>query len=95
VFPNFHFLKYEIFDRAGRTVSYAYDDDHNLLSITDPLGIAIERNEYGDDGRLTATIDAQGSRTEYSYNIEGRTEAVKDKRGNTTVYTYDENGNIL
>lgn len=25
-------------------------DKHNLMSITDPMGVAVSRNEYDDDG---------------------------------------------
>ena len=82
-------------DNAGRAVGYTYDDDHNLKDIIDPSGAAIARNEYDEDGRLVATIDADGNRIEYEHDIDGRTEAVKDRRGNTTVYTYDDNGNVL
>lgn len=82
-------------DDAGRTVSFTYDDNHNLIDIIDPSGIAVGRNEYDEEGRLVAVIDADGNRTEYTHDVEGRTEVVKDRRGNTTVYTYDDNGNVL
>ncbi len=82
-------------DSADRTVTYTYDDDHNLLSITDPMGIAVERNEYGQDGRLIATIDAEGNRTEYSHDVEGREEVITDRLGNKELYIYDDHGNIL
>ena len=82
-------------DNAGRTVGYTYDDDHNLIDIIDPLGVAVARNIYDEDGRLAATIDADGNRIEYEHDIDGRTEIVRDKLGNATVYTYDDNGNIL
>ena len=82
-------------DDAGRTVMFTYDDDHNLIDIIDPSGIAVARNVYDEQGRLIATIDADGNRTEYEHDIDGRTETVRDKMGNVTVYTYDDNGNIL
>ena len=82
-------------DQALRQVSFTYDDNHNLLSIIDPMGIAIAHNEYDQDGRLIAIIDAEGNRVEYDHDIEGRTETVRDRLGNTTVYVYDERGNVL
>ena len=45
-------------DKAGRNVTYTYDNNHNLIDIIDPSGIAVARNEYDDEGRLVATIDA-------------------------------------
>lgn len=82
-------------DNADRTVGYTYDDNHNLIDIIDPMGIAVARNVYDEDGRLVAIIDSDGDKIEYVYDIDKRTEIVNDKRGNSTVYIYDENGNIL
>ncbi|MBR6402354.1 MAG: RHS repeat protein, partial [Eubacterium sp.] len=82
-------------DSADRTVSYTYDKNHNLISIIDPMGVAVSRNEYDSEGRLIATIDADGNRMEFSHDVEGRQEIVKDRRGNSTVYIYDDNGNVL
>ena len=82
-------------DNADRTVGYTYDDNHNLIDIIDPMGIAVARNVYDEDGRLVATVDADGNRIEYEHDLDGRTEIVRDKLGNVTVYTYDTNGNIL
>ena len=85
----------KVIDSADREVSFTYDRDHNLISITDPMGIAVARNEYGENGRLTAIVDSEGNRTEYDYDIGGRSQVVKDRLGNSTVYVYDDNGNVL
>ena len=85
----------EVKDSAGRVVSFTYDSDHNLLSIIDPEGHTVARNEYDDAGRLIATIDADGKRTEYSHNVDGREELITDRLGNSTLYIYDDNGNII
>ena len=82
-------------DDAGRTVSFTYDDNHNLIDIIDPSGIAVGRNEYDEEGRLVAVIDADGNRTEYTHDVEGRTELVTDRLGNKTLYVYDDSGNVL
>ncbi len=82
-------------DKAGRNVTYTYDNNHNLIDIIDPSGIAVARNEYDDEGRLVATIDADGNRTEYEHDVDSKTEVIRDRMGNPTVYTYDDNGNIL
>ena len=80
---------------AGKTVAFTYDDDHNMTGIIDPSGMAVARNEYDEEGRLIATVDADGSRITYTHNMDERQEVVRDRRGNVTVYTYDENGNII
>ncbi len=82
-------------DAADRTVTFTYDKQHNLASITDPSGVAVARNEYDENGRLVATIDAEGNRTEYAHDVEGRTELITDRLGNKTLYIYDDNGNVL
>ncbi|MHC1684224.1 MAG: RHS repeat-associated core domain-containing protein [Clostridiaceae bacterium] len=80
---------------ADATVKFKYDSKHNIVEIIDPKGVAVARNEYDENGRLIATIDANGNRMEYSHDIEGRQEVVKDRLGNTTVFTYDDKGKVL
>lgn len=82
-------------NKSGSTIKYTYDNNHNLSGIIDPTGAAVARNEYDQEGRLIATIDANGNRTEFSHDIDGRQEVMRDKNGNATVYIYDEQGNIL
>ena len=42
--------------------------------------------------RLTASIDGNGQRIEYTHDIAGQVEVVKNRRGHTTTYVYDDNG---
>ena len=74
---------------------YRYKIAHYLTDITDPRGIKAVRNEYDDNGRLTATIDADGHRIEYTHDIAGRLEQVRDRRGNLMSYRYDDRGRVL
>jgi RHS repeat-associated protein len=84
-------------DQVEQDTSFGYDPriPHYLRDIIDARGIRVARNEYDDDGRLVATIDADGNRVEFSRDIAGRVETVKDRRGNSTVYVYDERGRVL
>ncbi len=87
-------------DQKGNTTQFTYLNNpaippHYLEDIIDPRGIRVARNEYDDDGRLIAHIDAEGNRTELNHDITGRIETVTDARGNNTVYIYDERGNVL
>ncbi|MBC8059571.1 MAG: hypothetical protein H7Y18_02790, partial [Clostridiaceae bacterium] len=79
----------------GDVVGFKYDSKHNIIQITDPRGIAVARNEYDENGRLVATIDAAGNRMEYSHDVDGRQEVIKDRLGNSTFTNYDEKGNVL
>ncbi len=83
-------------DTGGDITSFAYlaRAPHYLKDIIDPRGIRVSRNEYDDDGRLVATIDAEGHRIEYTHNMVGRTEIVRDRRGYATTYAYDLEGRV-
>ncbi|MEO1034861.1 MAG: Ig-like domain-containing protein [Pseudomonadota bacterium] len=77
------------------TFTYRAGIEHYLEDIVDPRGIIVARNLYDAEGRLEATIDADGNRIEYTHNIAGRTETIRDRRGNSTTYIYDDDGNVL
>ena len=85
----------EVVNPLDQSVKFVYDNKHNLAQIIDPRGIAIARNEYDENGRLVAIIDALGNRTEYTRDVDTRVEIIKDRRGNTTELIYDEKGNVL
>lgn len=85
-------------DPVASTTRFTYDlvaFPHYLTAIDDPGNVQVLRNEYDDDGRLVATIDAEGHRIEYDHDIDGRTETVRDRRGNPTTYVYDDHGRVL
>jgi RHS repeat-associated protein len=65
-----------------------------LRDIIDPRGVRVSRNEYDDNGRLVATIDAEGHRIEYTHNLDGRLETIKDRRGYASTYAYDSEGRV-
>ncbi|MEM1263492.1 MAG: Ig-like domain-containing protein [Pseudomonadota bacterium] len=77
------------------TFTYRAGIEHYLEDILDPRGIRVARNLYDTEGRLEATIDADGNRIEYTHNVVGRTETIRDRRGNSTTYIYDDDGNVL
>lgn len=79
----------------GSKVFYEYDKNHNLTAMKDSEGRVVAREEYDENGKLIASIDAFGNRIEYEYDIEGNTQVVKDRNGNAYVYTYDNRGNVL
>ncbi|MDB9518158.1 putative Ig domain-containing protein, partial [Roseofilum reptotaenium CS-1145] len=86
-----------VVDREGNETKYYYENEqraHYLTRIEDPLGREGIRVEYGEDGRLSRTIDVNGEAVELVYDTEGQTQVVKDLYGKETFYAYDQNGNI-
>ncbi|MHC4498455.1 MAG: PKD domain-containing protein, partial [Planctomycetota bacterium] len=82
-------------DQEGSVTRFTYNSNHGLLDIIDARGIRGIRNEYDDEGRIIAHVDADGNRIEYTHNVGTRQEVVKDRLGNNTVYEYDDDGNIV
>lgn len=68
-----------------------------IEQIKDPRGLSPVRMEYDEAGRLVATIDAFGRRTEMRSNIALRTEVISDRSTppNQTVNFFDEHGNLI
>ena len=81
-------------DVSGAQTNFIYDE-HYLTEIIDARGIRACRNEYDDEGRLSAVYDANGDAVKFDNDIEGRRQTVTDRNGCVTVYTYDEKGNII
>ncbi|WP_049722685.1 choice-of-anchor A family protein [Gilvimarinus polysaccharolyticus] len=67
---------------------------HYLTDIIDPRGITVARNEYDDDGRLVARIDANGNRIEFDHDIDAKTETITNRLGHETTYVYNKRGDV-
>ncbi|NOY52344.1 MAG: hypothetical protein GXP58_01845, partial [Deltaproteobacteria bacterium] len=73
-----------------------YDALGNLVRVTEPGG-RITTFEYDTLDRLTATIDAEGVRTEYGYDLHDHRTimTVKTAQGDSvTTYDYDTAGRV-
>ncbi len=87
-----------VYDQVGNKTQFHYNQPgfpHYLTEVIDPLGRRGIKNEYNDDGRLTASVDAQGNRIEFARDIDGRQEIITDRVGFSTVLYYDERGNVI
>lgn len=82
-------------DTAGRVTEFQYDGEHYLIEIIDPRGVHVSRNEYDENGKLTAMVDANGGRVELQHDLNARIETLTDRLGNTTAYESDQRGNIV
>lgn len=90
------------FDRKGRTVSYAnereeagyigYDDVNRRTTHTRPDGGATLYT-FDEAGRCTSITDANGNKTEKTYQDEHLTSATAPRGGQESM-TYDDEGNL-
>ncbi|WP_199524821.1 Ig-like domain-containing protein [Pseudoalteromonas sp. bablab_jr011] len=82
-------------DQLQQGTEFTYNKSHGLLDIIAANGVRIVRNEYDEQGRLVAQIDADGNRLEFTHELDANRQLIKDRRGNTQILTYDSMGNVL
>jgi RHS repeat-associated protein len=90
-------------DQAGRIAYYEYDKLNRLTSTiyadatpNDLTDNPRTQTEYDELGRVVATIDENGNREEFDYDIAGQLiESRSDCRCRRKTYTYDNAGNKL
>jgi RHS repeat-associated protein len=77
----------------NQTTTYAYDNNSNLTTLTDPLNHATG-NTYDALNRLTQVLDPANGITQYTYDGTNNLTQVTDPRGLATIYTYDGLNNL-
>lgn len=80
-------------NEKGKTTSYVYDNNDNIIKLTDPLGRTIE-NTYDANNQLLSVKDSKGFITTYTYDNKGRKTSSKNPKGGITAYTYDVRDNL-
>ena len=72
---------------------FEYDENDNLIKVTDPLGNV---TKYGYDvmGNMTSYVDARGKVTKYTYDLEGNLTSREDPAGRKETFGYDEKGRL-
>jgi len=83
----------------GTTVSYTYNANNQIASITTGTGSAAQTLTLGYNTDSTSVTDGLGNVTSYQYNAQGQLTSViaPAVNGNspTTTYAYDADGNLL
>ena len=80
-------------DPEGNTWRRAWDGDR-ATSATGPEG-AVTTWQYGPNGLRTATIDAEGGRTDYTYTPQGALSTYAGSDGRSGALRTDAVGNVL
>ena len=77
----------------NQTTQYAYDNQGNVTSVTDPL-THVTGNQYDALNRLVQVTDPNLGQTRYGYNGIDQLTSVTDPRTLTTTYNYDGLSNL-
>ncbi len=80
-------------DGAGATVSYGYDLDGHLTSLTYPNGQTVTR-AYDVAGNLTSVTDWQGHTTHFSYDADSNLSEEQFPGNVTTQLSYDDTNRL-
>ncbi|MFB6552021.1 DNRLRE domain-containing protein [Streptomyces sp. NPDC056405] len=86
----------------GRVNQFGYDEFGNLLTVTDPKGVATATEgdytttyEYDAYGQMIRTIDANGNPTENSdFGPTGYPATITDALNESSSYVYDVRGQV-
>ena len=73
---------------AGQTIAYGYDDAGNLVSITLPGGLVLQKS-YDGANRLESLLDWQGRVTNYFRDADGRLGGFTLPNGVVSTLGYD------
>jgi RHS repeat-associated protein len=92
VFDGLNRLFQEI-GASSQTTQYAYDNQGNLASVTDPLNHTTS-NQYDALNRLRLVTDPGLGQTQYAYNGIDQLVSVTDPRSLATSYNYDGLANL-
>jgi RHS repeat-associated protein len=79
---------------TGETTSYAYDEQSNLLTVTDPL-THVTTYTYDALNRLSTAENALSETTTTTHDSNDDITSVTDPIGNATTYTWDGIGDVL
>jgi RHS repeat-associated protein len=82
-------------DNPDKTsVKYEYDDDGNMVKMTDTNG-NFTTFTYDLMNRVTKKTYSDGKYVTYAYDLAGLLTSKINARGTTTFYAYDKNHNLL
>ena len=87
-----HLTIEEIDPEYGR-VYKSYDENNNLISLTNKRGYTTYYT-YDENNNITGVTDPEGS-VHFTYNRFNKISSITDKKGYTTTFNYDHRGNLI
>jgi RHS repeat-associated protein len=81
-------------DPLGKVTRMGYDAAGNLVTITDANGIVTTNVYASNSERLAASVDGNGNRVSFVYDLAGEQIAVQNARGFFTSMSYDGAGRL-
>ncbi|NOS73214.1 MAG: hypothetical protein HOP36_01470 [Methyloglobulus sp.] len=84
-------------DAENKLWQYGYDTQHQILTVTDPVNVAIVNNVYDDHNRVTQQTAPRDNNTSALYKLHytGLSSAEEDPLGHRTTYYYDVSGRTV
>jgi len=78
---------------GAATTSYEYDENGNLISLTDPDDNTTSW-QYDENGREILMTDPLGRTVAKTYDEDGRLASIRDRDGRLRTFTYDDDGHL-
>ena len=78
---------------AEDSVSYTYDDNGNVLTVSDKNGVI--KREYDALNRIIKLTDTFGKSIQYTYDAVGNLASIIYPDNTAVNYTYDANNNLV
>jgi len=85
-----------LIEPGGRALTFAYNSQGRIASITDPLGRTVRYGYNLTTRRLETVTDPAGGVTRYTYDSEGRILTITDARGIVFIQNeHDTSGRVV
>ncbi|WP_435275914.1 RHS repeat-associated core domain-containing protein [Psychrobium sp. nBUS_13] len=86
-------VKYKVNPLNKTVVTYSYDDNGNVTTVTDAENRTVTTS-YDALNRKIRVEDDNGNYQTWGYNPAGQVASYRDSRGEITSYEYDATGNL-
>ncbi len=80
-------------DRNGNKTVFAYNNDNNLISVTDPVGLLTSLTYSGN--RISKITDPAGRSTTFEHDNNGNLVSISDPDGSSRKFEYDDSHRII